>query len=82
MADKESGASKQQPYWVIYLGILIAGLMFLAEALHYYPGQKLPAKLAAALIYSAFALWIGGNKPSGYIGTVVVWAAVIVSLLV
>ncbi len=83
MGDSSSSAApKKQPYWVIYLGILIAGLIMLAEAAHYRPGQRLTAKLAAALLYSALALWVGENKPHGYIGVAIVWAVVIISLLV
>ncbi len=84
MGDSSGGAApkKQAPYWIVYLGILLAGLIMLAEATHYRPGQKLTAKLAAALIYTALALWVGENKPHGYIGTAIVWAVVIISLLV
>lgn len=75
-------AKKSQPYWLIYLGILIAGLLMLADAAHYAPFQRIPARLAVGLLYSAFALFVGNGKPSGFIGTGIIWIAILISFLV
>jgi hypothetical protein len=84
MGSDGSGAGKkpQQPYWLIYLAILLAGLLMLGQALHYYQIQRVPAKLALGLLYSAFALFVGNGRPSGFIGTAIIWAAIIISFLV
>ncbi len=76
------GKKPQQPYWLIYLGILLAGLVMLGHAAHYYPVMRIPMKLAVGLLYSAFALFIGNGRPSGFIGTGILWAAIIISFLV
>ncbi len=75
-------SAKKQPYWVMYLGILLAGLIMLAQAAHYHPMQRVPAKLAIGLIYSAAALFISDGRPPGYVGTAVIWAAIVLSFLV
>ncbi len=79
----DGGEAKQgQPYWLIYLGVLLAGLLMLGDAAHYAPIQRIPAKLAVGLLYSAFALFVGNGRPSGFIGTAILWAAIIISFLV
>jgi len=80
----ESGeeGKKPQPYWLIYLGVLLAGLLMLGDAAHYAPIQRIPAKLAFGLLYSAFALFVGNGRPSGFIGTAIIWTAIIISFLV
>jgi LPXTG-motif cell wall-anchored protein len=71
----------KQPYWVIYLGLLLAGILMLAEAADYHPLEKITAKLSLGLLYSAVALYVGDGRAPGYIGTVIIWAAIIVSFL-
>ena len=83
MANESGGEGKpSQPYWLIYLGVLLAGLLMLADAAHYAPIQRVPARLAVGLLYSAFALFVGNGKPSGFIGTAIVWTAILISFLV
>ena len=83
MADEQSGPSKpSQPYWLIYLAALLAGLMMLAQAMQYHPATKITAKLGVALVYSALALFVGNGRPAGFIATAIIWVAVIVSFLV
>lgn len=71
-----------QPYWLIYLAALLAGLMMLAQAAHYYPATKITAKLGVALVFSALAMFVGNGRPAGFIATAIMWVAVIVSFLV
>jgi len=83
MGSEGGGEGKKpQPYWLIYLGILLAGLIMLGDAAHYTPIQRIPAKLAVGLLYSAFALFVGNGRPSGFIGTAIIWAAIMISFLV
>jgi len=81
-ANSGQSTPKGQYYWLIYAAALIAGLLLIADALGYYPLQRITAKLGIALIYSALALMIGGSRPSGIIATVVVWFAVLLTFLV
>lgn len=80
--NAESSGGPKQPYWVIYLGLLLAGILMLAEAADYLPLQKISAKLSLGLLYSAVALYVGDGRPPGYIGTVIIWAAIILSFLI
>jgi hypothetical protein len=83
MGTESGGEGKpSQPYWLIYLGVLLAGLLMLGDATHYAPISRIPAKLAIGLLYSAFALFVGNGRPSGFIGTAIIWAAIIISFLV
>jgi hypothetical protein len=80
--DAQVPSGPKQPYWVIYLGLLLAGILMLAEAANYYPLQKISAKLSLGLLYSAVALYVGDGRAPGYIGTVIIWGAIIVSFLI
>jgi hypothetical protein len=77
-----SGKKPQQPHWLIYLAILLAGLLMLGQALHWHQIERIPAKLALGLLFSAFALFVGNGRPSGFIATTIIWAAIIISFLV
>lgn len=83
MGDKaQVSAGPKQPYWIIYLGLLLAGILMLSQAAGYHPMQKISAKLSLGLLYSAVALYVGNGRAPGYIGTVVVWGAILVSFLI
>ena len=69
---------KSYPAWLLYIAILLSGLLFLAEAAHIYTLQRIPAKLAIALIFSAVALIVGKGRPIGYISAGIVCLTVIV----
>ncbi len=82
MGDSGQPSGPKQSYWVVYLGLLLAGMLMLAEAAHYYPLQKISAKLSLGLLYTAVALYVGDGRPPGYIGAVIIWGAIIVSFLI
>ena len=73
---------KRQFFWLIWGGALVGGILLIADAVGYAPMQRLTAKLGLALVYSALALLIGGNRPSGIIATVLVWIAVVLTFVV
>ncbi len=79
----DSAAQKaSQPYWLIYVGLLIGGVLLLADAQHYAPLQKISAKLGIGMIYSALALFVGNGRPAGIIATVIIWIAVLTTFLI
>lgn len=83
MGDKAQAAEgPKQPYWIVYLGLLLAGVLMMSQAAGYYPLQKISAKLSLGLLYSAVALYVGNGRAPGYIGTVIIWGAIIVSFLI
>jgi hypothetical protein len=73
---------KKQPYWVLYLSILLSGLVLIADAVSYAPVQKITARLGIALLVSALALIIGNGRTVGYAAAALIWIAVIVTFLV
>ena len=75
-------AKKPQAYGLIYLALLIAGVLMLAHAAGWQQLQRIPAKLAIGLLYSAAALFIGNGRPAGFIGTAIIWVAIIITFLV
>ncbi len=80
--DAASSGKPKQPYWLIYVGLLIGGILLLADANHYLPLQKISAKLGIGMIYSALALFVGNGKPPGIIATCIVWVAVLATFIV
>ena len=77
----ESGGGKKY-YWLIYLAVLVAGVLLIADAVHFRPIVKIPARLGIALIYSALAFMAAGSKAPAIIGTILVWAAVLLMFFV
>ncbi len=83
MADDNAKPAKPpQPYWLIYVAVLLAGLLMLAHALNYHPAQKISARLAVALIYSALALFVGNGRPAGFVATGIIWVATILLFVI
>ena len=83
MADESAKPQKQtQPYWLIYVAVLLAGILMLAHAASYHPLQKISAKLAVALIYSALALFVGNGRAAGFAATAIIWVATMLLFLI
>ncbi|MGD8923180.1 MAG: hypothetical protein PVH24_08005 [Candidatus Zixiibacteriota bacterium] len=82
--QSEPGVQKKrkQPYWLLYISILLAGILLLADAAGYAPLQRLTARLGIALVLSAFALVIGNGRQMGYWATGIIWVAVIITFFV
>lgn len=75
MGNEKAAAKPEEPYWLVYLGLFLAGLLMLAEAVNFYPGTKWTAKLATALLFSAFALFAANGKFPGKLAVAIVWLA-------
>jgi len=69
-------AGKKEPYWLIYVAIMIAGILLLAQAFGWIQLNKLTARLGIALIYSAIAMLVGQGRWAGNLATVIVWLGV------
>ena len=78
-SSKSGPLAKSQPYWLIYLAMLIGGLLLLAHAMSLAAAQTLALKLAVALLYSAFALCISGSRLTGIWAAMIVWVVVILT---
>ncbi len=83
MTDKATKEKiKSSANWIIYVSLLLSGIILLAKAFQYTHLDKWTAKIGIALLYSAIALFIGNGRKSGYLGTVIIWAIVIVSYFI
>lgn len=86
MGNEQSGPSvekkRKQPYWLLYISILLAGILLLADAANYAPLERLTARLGIALVLSALALVIGNGRQVGYWATGIIWGAVIITFFV
>ena len=69
-------------YWLIYVALLIGGILLLAGTLHLAELQKVSARLGIAMLYSAFALFVGNGKPAGFIATAIIWLAVFATFII
>jgi len=74
--------SKKQPYWLIYISLLLAGLLLLADAYHFAQLYRWTARLGIALVYSAVSLFIGRGRAAGYIASVIIWLAAVATFFV
>jgi hypothetical protein len=78
--DQQKTIVKKQPYWLVYLSFLLAGLLLLSDAYHFAHLAKWTAKLGIALVYSAVSLFIGKGRAVGYVAAVVMWLAVLATI--
>ena len=72
---------KKQYYWLIYIAAILSGFLLLADAVNYAPVTKITARLGIALLYTAFAFMVGKARPSVYIGTILLWVAVVLTFV-
>ena len=79
--EKPEKTVKKQPYWLIYVALLLGGLLLLAHAFELSTLQKWTARLGIALVYSALALVVGNGRAPGYIAVVIVWLCVLLTYL-
>lgn len=82
MAGEDNAQKPRQPYWLIYVALLLGGILLIADASHYAPLQKISARLGLGMLYSAFALFIGNGKPAGMFATAIIWTAILVTFLI
>ena len=68
-------------YWLIYISLIIAAIMLLADGLGIDFLEKLTVRLGGTVLLSAFFLAIGKSRPAGIIATAVIWAAFIITIL-
>lgn len=71
----------RQPAWLMYTGLILAGLVLLAQAFEWSSLSQWTAKVGIALIFSAGALLLGRGKSSAIIAVIIVWVAVILTLV-
>ena len=65
--------------WLIYVSLVLSGLILIGNALEIRFFTKLTARLGIAVIFSAFALLVGKDRPSGIIATAIIWIAVLIT---
>lgn len=80
--DKAGSPKKRQPYWLIYLSLLVSGVLLLADAYNVAHLQRWTGRLGVALVFSAFALFIGNGRKAGLLAVAIVWLAVAAAYLV
>ncbi len=72
----------QKPmWWLTYTALVIAGIVLLSDALGFAYTRKLTFLLGLGLVYSAFSLVVGRQRPSAILSVVIIWAAVVVTML-
>ncbi|MEE8575751.1 MAG: hypothetical protein V3T31_00720 [candidate division Zixibacteria bacterium] len=77
MSESAKKKDISQGYWLIYIALTLAGVLFVSEALTFEPLQRVPARLGIALLYSAFALMFGKGRTSGIVSAILIWVAAI-----
>ena len=82
MSDtNEKIPSKKEHYWLIYIAAIVSGFLLLADAVDFAPATKITARLGIALLYTAFAFIVGKGRPSTYIATILLWLAVVLTIV-
>jgi hypothetical protein len=73
--------AKKRSSWIMYVALILAGLILIAEAFGLATLNRWTAKIGIALLYTALAYLVGQDRVVATIGVVIVWAAVILTLV-
>jgi hypothetical protein len=76
-----SNSSSKGLLWVLYLALIIAGILLLADALHIGFLTRLSVRLGLGFIFSAIALIAGRDKPLPIISIAVVWLSIVITIM-
>ena len=79
--QKPTKRKVNQPYWLIYLSLLLAGALLVGQAYNIAELQKWTARIGLAFIFSAVALLVGNGRWAGFFAAAVIWIAVLVTYL-
>ncbi|MDH3891600.1 MAG: hypothetical protein OEV49_11000 [candidate division Zixibacteria bacterium] len=71
--------TQSEPYWLVYIALVLAGFILLSDAYHFAHLSKWTARIGIALIYSAIAMFVGNGRWPGHLAVVIVWLAVIIA---
>ena len=80
--EKTVKPKKKEPLWLIYIALLLAGLLLLADAYSVAHLSRWTAKFGMALVFSAIAFIVANGRKSGMIAVAIVWIALIASYIV
>ena len=81
MSTTAPTSSAQRPWWILYLTILVAGLLLLADGFNIAHLHRWTARLGIALVYSAFVLFVGKGRTLAIVSAAVVCLAVLMTFL-
>ena len=70
-----------QHHWLIYIAAVLASLLLIADAANFGVATKITARLGIGMLYTAFAFIVAGSRPSTYIGTILLWVAIALAIL-
>lgn len=73
---------KKQPFWLIYLALLLSGLLLLGDAYNLFGLNRWSARLGIGLLYIVLALVVGKDKPAPIIGIAIVIVSLVITIFV
>jgi hypothetical protein len=74
-------STADEPYWLVWVSLLLAGLLLLADAYHVAHLAKWTARLGIALIFSAIAMFVGSGRWAGNLAVIIIWLAVVLTYI-
>ena len=82
MTEQAAGSKKAGGMiWLIYVALILAGVLFVADAFNISHLDRWTARLGIALLFSALALIIGNGRKTGYVAATIVWLPTVVPLI-
>ena len=80
--EKTVKPKKKEPFWLIYIALLLAGVLLLADAYAIAHLSRWTAKFGIALVFSAIAFIVANGRKSGIIAVAIVWIALVASYII
>ena len=75
-------APKKQPFWLIYLALLLSGVLLLGDAYNLFGLNRWSARLGIGLLYVVLALIVGKDRPAGIFGIAIVIVSLVITIFV
>jgi len=70
-----------EPYWLVWVALLLAGLLLLGDAYDISHLSKWTARLGIALVFSAVAMFVGSGRWAGNLAVVIIWLVVVLTYI-
>ena len=82
MTEAKTGKTpSKKMVWLVYAALVLAGILFVADAFNISHLGRWTARVGIALLFSAFALIVGNGRTTGYIATAIIWLPLVVPLI-
>ncbi len=77
----DAAQKPSEPYWLVYIALLLGGLILLGNTFHITQLTKWTSIVGIAMVYSAFALFVGKGRTPGWLAAALISTTTLLVLI-